>query len=479
MRLKKVLGTAICSSIMLAICGASAISAEVIAEDVTTEKTIVSRESWTAKYTVKSDSTQTGNIICAAMVYSDGSVTVIGQNETKYTLSAMNSSVDFGTAWYNDSLYSEPSITDYSMYSNSFNSIINYDTTRIGYTIVCDEWDHVPVGKAFELTITPKKPLTEDTTIEAFGHEIRVSKGMEEVTEPTNDEKAKIAELEAKIADLEGQLNEARNNQPAVQNLGDLNNDGIVNASDAALTLIYAAYNGAGGNMTLTEWLTYRNTLPPEKQDPTEPPTEATEPLTEPQTEPTEAPTEFPTNEDGSVTVPFKADVYSGDKYYAVDMSCNIKIEDDGTVMMGLYSSKEITSDESVEIDIPSNMLYCELPYWLDRVEDYYDGTSHWINGGIDCKFENIADSLINNSLSGSYGYSGRDLKLSFGSFSEKSIRIPDGHIYDFELCKPTTTVYIDENGKRFTKNYDGEKQYLDDDVSVTLNGVTVTRHIS
>ena len=478
MRSKKILGAAICSVIMLAVCGTSVVSAEVLAEDETSEKTIVSRESWSTKYTVKSNPVQTGNMTCVAIVYEDGSFTVIGQNETKYNISDMNSSVDFGTIWYSDSLFSDPKFSNNFTSSNSFNSIINYDTTRIGYTIVCDRWDNVPVGKAFELTITPKKKLTEDTTIEAFGHEIRVSKGMEEVTEPTNDEKAKIAELEAKIADLEGQLNEARNNQPAVQNLGDLNNDGIVNASDAALTLIYAAYKGAGGDMELTEWLTSRDTAPADNQDPTEPATEATSP-TEPATEPTEAPTELPTNEDGSVTVPFKAEVYSGNKNYTVDMSCNIKIEDDGTVMMGLYSSKEITSDEEIEIDIPSSMLYCDIPYWMERIEDFFDGTSISSFGGPVYQFENISDSLKNNSLWGRCISPDYNLTLSFGLFSADKVTIPQGHIYDFKLCEPTTTVYIDESGKRFIKSYGGEKQYLDDDVSVTLNGVTVTRHIS
>lgn len=41
--------------------------------------------------------------------------------------------------------------------------------------------------------------------------------------------------------------------------IGDLNGDGIVNASDAALTLIYAAYSGAGGTSGLEDWLVSEN----------------------------------------------------------------------------------------------------------------------------------------------------------------------------------------------------------------------------
>ncbi|MCR4644705.1 MAG: hypothetical protein K5695_04765 [Oscillospiraceae bacterium] len=46
-------------------------------------------------------------------------------------------------------------------------------------------------------------------------------------------------------------------------NFGDINGDGLINASDAALILMYSAYSGAGGNMSLSTWMDERETVIP------------------------------------------------------------------------------------------------------------------------------------------------------------------------------------------------------------------------
>lgn len=46
-------------------------------------------------------------------------------------------------------------------------------------------------------------------------------------------------------------------------NFGDINGDGLVNASDAALILMYSAYSGAGGAMSFSAWIDESETLIP------------------------------------------------------------------------------------------------------------------------------------------------------------------------------------------------------------------------
>ena len=64
---------------------------------------------------------------------------------------------------------------------------------------------------------------------------------------------SQLSSLQSQISNLEGQLYEAQTN--AAKQSGDINRDGLTNASDAAVILIYAAYVGAGGTLELPEWL--------------------------------------------------------------------------------------------------------------------------------------------------------------------------------------------------------------------------------
>ena len=71
--------------------------------------------------------------------------------------------------------------------------------------------------------------------------------------------------------------------------IGDVNGDGVVNASDAAIILQFAAWSGAGNEGSLEYYLAQRGILQPT----VEPTQEATQPVTE---LPTEAVTEAPTD---------------------------------------------------------------------------------------------------------------------------------------------------------------------------------------
>ena len=102
----------------------------------------------------------------------------------------------------------------------------------------------------------------------------------------------------------------------------DVNFDKTVNASDAATVLIYAAYVGAGGTMSLLDYLA---SPPQPATDPTEPPTEKpteapTQAPTQPPTEkPTQAPTQPPTEAKPKITsskIIYSTSAKEGGTYY-------------------------------------------------------------------------------------------------------------------------------------------------------------------
>lgn len=77
-------------------------------------------------------------------------------------------------------------------------------------------------------------------------------------TPETADEK--ITRLETELEETQKSLREAQDeinslNKYHEDAYGDINRDGRVNASDAALTLQYAAYVGAGGNISFYKWM--------------------------------------------------------------------------------------------------------------------------------------------------------------------------------------------------------------------------------
>ena len=125
---------------------------------------------------------------------------------------------------------------------------VNYEEPNVEYSISPVRgisFSKLPVGQVYQLTLIPTGKYTGQTVINAFDHEITVD---------FDDS----AETDAKLTDLENQVM-ALQSELSNRKIGDLNGDGIVNASDAALTLIYAAYSGAGGTLDLEEWLAIEN----------------------------------------------------------------------------------------------------------------------------------------------------------------------------------------------------------------------------
>lgn len=211
-------------------------------------KTVVFRDTWSETVDAVSLGAAVNRqfeISFSSIVYSDGSVTIIGSNKT--TSDLWERSGELGTVWYDDSLYKDELGFVYNFTDSSNNvstdTVTVYETSRIGYDFVGHFNGSSPVGKLFEVHIEPKEPFTTKTVVTAFGRNIIVN------PDGASDETPDYEALQEKILDLQNQLDTAKNN------VGDVNKDGYINASDAALILQFAAYVGAGGSMKLDEWL--------------------------------------------------------------------------------------------------------------------------------------------------------------------------------------------------------------------------------
>lgn len=211
-----------------------------VAEDTIPEKTVVSRESWTGSYTV--DEKQYDNMTYVAFVYSDNSVEIKGQHTYNWSShDGWSKTFDLGVFWYDDSLYSDS--MSFITQSDYLTTITNYDETRIGYAFsLYNGLNEISDGVLFDFTITPKEPFTAETTIDVFGHKIKINSGGEPSFVSYAEYKALQNELE---------------NYQSENSIGNVDADGNgeIDASDAALILQFAAYHGAGGELGWKDWI--------------------------------------------------------------------------------------------------------------------------------------------------------------------------------------------------------------------------------
>lgn len=227
-------------------------------------KTVVSRESWTGSYTVESKSYD--YMTYAVNVYNDGSIEIKGQHVYNWTVNdGWNRTFDLGILWYDDSLYQEE--LSYTEQSRFLTTIVNYKDKQIGHSFTLfNDTSTISSGLLFDFTIVPQTTLTQETTIDVFGHEIVVSPNASTPTKPTDDGKdAKIAELEQEVARLQEQLSATVSG-----GTGDVNGDGAVNAIDATYILQYAAYRGTGGTLDLESWMSADSQESTEPIEPTD-----------------------------------------------------------------------------------------------------------------------------------------------------------------------------------------------------------------
>ncbi len=208
------------TAVVFAVAGAmvlSSTSAEAAAE--TSNPKIVKRESWTTNYIAKAGTSTVpdlkASMTYAIVVYSDGTINVIGQNTTKPD--SWVRTANFGTIWYDDSVYNKFEFNYKYQEGSYLNTITNYDAEKIGYDFTWSTWERITIGKIFEFTLHPCKGYSGTTTLELFGHEVEVNvDNSTEATTAPNSEANK---------DL--------------KKFGDIDGDGTINAKDAALLLRY------------------------------------------------------------------------------------------------------------------------------------------------------------------------------------------------------------------------------------------------
>ena len=232
MKTQKLLSAAVCGAMLISAFGSHA-SMKASAMIAGSE---LYKEEWTVEYKeiVEKDSTNTGSLSCVAYVDHDGAIDIVATNNTLNK--GCDNPVLFGTIWFDDEHFK---IAEFSAFHGHITELsplhVNYtdgyelevieSPDRDGVVVRNEKWSNlVDDNTAFVVQIKPTKDLTGPSTIVAFGHELNITYQYGELKDPT-------------------------------ANPGDLNCDGAVNASDAAITLQYAAYHGAGGEWTLLEWL--------------------------------------------------------------------------------------------------------------------------------------------------------------------------------------------------------------------------------
>lgn len=248
---------------------------------------------------------------------------------------------------------------------------------------------------------------------------------------------------------------------------GDVNGDGIVNAIDASLILRYSAYCGTGGTLDVDAWL-----------EKTDTPQETTELV--------ETKSRIIVSDDETVDVPFKAEVYSNDgRNFSISMYCTVSIKTNGEVVLGFYSDEDTyvitggTSLESIYADIESQegLISFSNPNWT------YSGFSGYISQNV----EDVNGENIKNLQNIYTEYDGlkQSIKIRLLGFESnydtqgiyQKIEISKGFMFNCVVIKPKENIYVDTNNRHFIKTEEG-KQYIDEDVSIMINGLKISRHI-
>ena len=190
------------------------------------EKTIISRESFTGSYTIGSKEYENMNYIVT--IYDDYSVEIKAQHT--YTYTSWDHTFNFGEIWYPDNLYEIETNTSNSIlyYKNNLSVIDKYKDNLAGkmYSYFNDTTNFTS-GNVFTINLTPKSPLTEQVTLEIFGHEVTVS--AEPIAyDPYNDTIDRLdadmnGVIDASDATIILQIYSANATGADIHNLGELN----------------------------------------------------------------------------------------------------------------------------------------------------------------------------------------------------------------------------------------------------------------
>lgn len=191
------------------------------------ESAVISRSSWTNKAYVYSTTEWTSigvsksvehydDYIYTKKIYSNGVIELKGQiSSPLYT----SKNYSIGTIEFNDSLYE---IDFQSKYNLKY--VESYDNENKIVEVVKDSGYYFNAGEIFTITLTPLGEPVQNV-ITAFSEDIQI----------------------------EG-------SQMKENSIGDIDGNGLVNATDAALILTYAAEYGSGSfNGTIEDWYNEKN----------------------------------------------------------------------------------------------------------------------------------------------------------------------------------------------------------------------------
>ena len=190
------------------------------------EKTVISRESFTGSYTINSEEYENMNYVVT--IYDDKSVEIKAQHT--YTYTSYHRTFYFGEIWYPDNLYEIETNTSNSIlnYKNNLSVIDKYKDNLAGkmYSYF-NGVSYFSSGDVFTINLTPKSPLTEQVTLDIFGHEVTVP--AEPIAyDPYNDTIDRLdadmnGVIDASDATIILQIYSANATGADIHNLGELN----------------------------------------------------------------------------------------------------------------------------------------------------------------------------------------------------------------------------------------------------------------
>ncbi|MBR6981934.1 MAG: hypothetical protein IKH75_00145 [Ruminococcus sp.] len=185
------------------------------------EKTIISRESFTESYTIGTNKYNNMNYVVT--IYDDNSVEIKAQHLIdRKTTTTDGETYIFGEIWTPDSYQLEND-------NNDIWNIEKYEKNKCGYVISkSSKWPSIfHGGDVFKITLTPTVLITEQVTLDIFGHEVTVP-AEPSAYDPYNDTIDRLdadmnGVIDASDATIILQIYSANATGADIHNLGELN----------------------------------------------------------------------------------------------------------------------------------------------------------------------------------------------------------------------------------------------------------------
>ncbi len=194
----------------------------------------------------------------------------------------------------------------------------------------------------------------------------------------------------------------------------------------------------------------------------------------------------FPVSEAAAedlLTVSFTAEVYTEDthKNYQVPMHYEFDIDIQGDVVVSIYSDEHFTADNistNWKVEMPIIKLTTEQ-ITMSRDYMFYASSDKSTSS-----FKQYNNMNCSGRMSNCYGElsQGHSVLTLYGALDSnnktKPLKMSSGLVSKAQIFHVQSTIYTDTDGRFFIKDYDGNKNYFLDTITIDCNGVTITKAI-